>query len=151
MNHAMTKTFWGTRNILILVLAFGVPILLVLGAVHGLLSPREWAFGMIAWVAMLLLLGSAQKRAAAKKEATQGGEQSSAVDDDARKRRIRDIRKWKLWIGTLIVLLAIGIADGVAHRAWLPTLAGVGISLMLMYVATRQIRQLRKKLDSTRR
>lgn len=150
MNNAMTKTFWGTRNILILVLAFGVPILLVLGSVHGLLSPREWAFGMIAWVAMLLLLASAQKRAAAKKEPMLGEEQSSAVDDNARKRVLRDIRKWKLWIGILMVLLAIGIADGIAHRAWLPTLAGVAISLMLMYVAIRKITQRRKKLDSTR-
>ncbi|MGH9440264.1 MAG: hypothetical protein ACRD22_20945 [Terriglobia bacterium] len=149
MNEAITKTFWSTRNILILVAAFGVPILLVLGAVHGLLSPREWAFGMIAWVAMLLLMASAQKKASAKKGPTPGEEQSS-VNDNARKRMLRDVRKWKLWIGILIVLLAVGIADGIAHRAWLPTLAGVGISLMLMYIAMREIRQRRKKLNSTR-
>jgi hypothetical protein len=149
MNEAMTKTFWGTRNILLLVAAFGVSVLLALGAVHGLLSPREWAFGMIAWVTMLLLLAGVQKRAAAKKGPTLGEERSS-VNDNARKRMLRDVRKWKLWISILTVLLAIGIADGIAHRVWLPTLAGLGISLMLIYVAMRKISERRKKLDSPR-
>jgi hypothetical protein len=145
MSDATTKTFWGTRNILILVVIFGVPILLGLGAGYGVLSPREWAFGMIAWVAMLLLLASARKRAA-KKKPTAGVEQGSAIDDAGRKRMLRDIRKRKVWIAVLIVLLPIGIANGVAHRAWLPTLTGVGISLTLMYVAIREIRQRRKRL-----
>lgn len=149
MNDAMTKTFWHTRNIVIFLVAIGVPVLLVLGAVYSLLSPREWAFGMIAWVAMLLLLASARKRAA-KKMLISGVEQNSVVDDDARKRTLRDIRKRKVWIGVLIVLLPIGIAEGMVHRAWLPTLAGVGISLTLMYVAIREIRQRRKSLDFTR-
>jgi len=149
MNDARTTTFWGARNVLILAVAFGVPILVALGAVYGLLSPREWAFGMIAWVAMLLLLASARKRTT-KKKLMLGVEQGSAVDDDVRKRMLRDIRKWRAWIGVLIVLLPIGIADGIAHRAWLPTLAGVGISLTLMYVAMREIRQRRKRLGFTR-
>jgi hypothetical protein len=104
---------------------------------------------MIAWVTMLLLLAGVQKRAAAKKGPTLG-EERSPVNDNARKRMLRDVRKWKLWVGILTVLLAIGIADGIAHRAWLPTLAGVGISLMLIYVAMRKISERRKELDSPR-
>lgn len=147
--HAAAKNWTRDRRPLIFALAVGVPILLVLGAVYGLLSPHEWAFGMIAWVAMLLLLASAQKRVA-KKKLLFGVEQRPAVDDDSRKRMLRDIRKWKVWIGVLIVLLPVGIADGIVHRAWLSTLSGVGISLTLMYIAIREIRWRRKRLGLTR-
>ena len=149
MNEAMTKTFWGTRNILTLVVIFGVPILLGLGAGYGVLSPREWAFGMIGWVAMLLLMASGRKRAA-KKDLVSGAEQRPAVDDAGRKRLLREIRKWKVWIAVLIVLLPIGVADGIAHRAWLPTLTGAGISLALIYLAIRKIGQQRERLGFTR-
>jgi hypothetical protein len=149
MNDANTNTLWGIRNILIFVAAVGFPFLLALGAVYGLLSSRAWAFGMIAWVAMLLILASARKRAA-KKGLVLGYEQRSTVDDVARQRMLRDIRKWKVWIGVLIVLLPIGIADCIAHRAWLPMLAGVGISLTLMYVAICKIRHRRKWLGFSR-
>ena len=145
MNDAAPKTFWGTRNILILVVIFGVPILLGLGAGYGVLSPREWAFGMIGWFATLLLLASARKRAAQKKP-TSGVEQGSAVDDDARRRMLREIRERKIWIGVLVIVLPIGIVNGITHQAWLATLGGTGISLMFMYVAMREIRQRRKKL-----
>jgi divalent metal cation (Fe/Co/Zn/Cd) transporter len=144
INDLMTNTFRSPRNILILTLVVGVPILLVVRAVHDLLSPRQWAFGMIAWVAMLLLLASTRKWAAKKKRELE--EQRPLADDEAHKRMLVDIRKWKVWIGVLIVLLPIGTADGIAHRAWLPTLAGVGISLTLIYVAIREIKQRRKLL-----
>ena len=145
MNDAHTKTLWGTRNILIFVAAVGFPFLLALGAVYGLLSSRAWAFGMIAWVGILLILATVRKRAA-KRKLVLDDEQRSAVDDAARKRMLRDIRKWKVWVGVLIALLPIGIVDCIAHRAWLPMLSGLGVSLALMYVAIRQIRQRRRRL-----
>lgn len=66
---------------------------------------------------------------------------SPVVDDDTRDRILRDIRKWKVWIG-VFVLLPIGVANGAAHRAWLPTLPGVGISLLIVYVARREIKRI---------
>jgi hypothetical protein len=128
---------------------FGVPILLGLGAGYSVLSPREWAFGMIGWVVMLLLLASARKKAT-KKNLALGPEQKPVIDDASRKRLLREIWKWKVWIAILIVLLPIGIANGIAHRAWLPTLTGAGISLALMYIAIRKIEQRRTRLNLTR-
>jgi hypothetical protein len=55
-----------------------------------------------------------------------------------------------VWIGVLAVCLPIGIVNGVAHRAWLPTLIGVGMNLLLMYAAMLEIRR-RTLLDSPRR
>jgi hypothetical protein len=42
----------------VLALAFilGVAVLLLLGFISNILSARQWAFGMIAWFAALLLL-----------------------------------------------------------------------------------------------
>jgi hypothetical protein len=104
---------------------------------------------MIAWVATLLLWTGARKWAM-KKSIASSEEPGPAVDDDARDRILRDIRKRKVWIGVLMVLLPIGIANGVIHRAWLPTLAGVGISLLIVYVAIHEIKHQRKRLNLTR-
>jgi hypothetical protein len=127
----------------------GIPTLLFLGAVYGFLSAREWAIGMIAWVATLLFWAGARKRTA-KNHLASCAEPGPVVDDDSRDRILRDIRKRKVWIRVLVVLLPVGIAIGAAHRAWLPTLAGVGISLSIVYVALREIEHLREQLNLIR-
>lgn len=146
MSGAVTKAFWSTRNILLLSVAFGVPILLFFGGVYALLSPREWAFGMIAWITMLIILVSVL-RAATRKVPSLGEEQKPPISDAARRSICRDIWKRKVWIGVLVILLPVGIADGIVHRAWLPTLVGIGISLTLMYIFVRQIKQQKEWLN----
>jgi len=149
LSSTMLKPYWRERNILIFLAVVSFPLLLALAAVYGLLSSRGWALGMIAWFAILLTLAAIRKMASTKDPAL-SDQQPSPPDYAARKRISRDIRKWKSWIGVLAVILAIGIADGIEHHAWLPTLAGAGMNVTLMYIAVREIRQRRKKLDCTR-
>ena len=132
-----------------LIAIFGPSALLLLGFVYGILSPREWAFGMLVWFAALLLLAIVRKQMA-RKTLSSNAEPVVVLDDSARRRILRGIWRNKVWIGVLAVCLPIGIVNGVAHRAWLPTLAGVGINLLLIYVAIREIRRRRTLLDSPR-
>ena len=46
----------------------------------------------------------------------------------------------------IALVLVVGIATGVAHRAWMPTLGGLAINLSLMYMAIQEIRRRRKQL-----
>ncbi|HXN99747.1 MAG TPA: hypothetical protein VN881_11785 [Candidatus Acidoferrales bacterium] len=132
-----------------LIAIFGPSALLLLGFVYGILSPREWAFGMLVWFAALLLLAIVRKQMA-RKTVSSSAEPVVVLDDSARRGILRGIWRNKVWIGVLAVCLPIGIVNGVAHRAWLPTLAGVGINLLLIYVAIREIRRRRTLLDSPR-
>jgi hypothetical protein len=132
-----------------LVVIFGVPAILCLGLAYGSLSPREWAIGFIAWFATLLLWAIIGKLVA-KKTLASSAEPAIALDDDAHKRILREIWLCKAWIGILAVLLPVGIANGVVHRAWLPTVTGVGMSLLWMYVTAQAIRRRRGQLNLTR-
>jgi hypothetical protein len=132
-----------------LIAIFGPWALLFLGFVYGILSPREWAFGMLVWFAALLLLAIVRKRTTWK-TLSSSAEPAVVLDAHARRRILRRIWMNKVWIGVLAVCLPIGIVNGVAHRAWLPTLAGVGMNLLLMYVAIWDIRRRRTLLDSPR-
>jgi cbb3-type cytochrome oxidase subunit 3 len=124
---------------------FVVPALLTLGPSYDILSGREWAIGLIAcFIVLILLTAIMQKRAAKKKVAS---ESEIPINDATRKRILRRIWISKVWIGLLVVSLPFGIVNGVAHRAWLPTLVGVGISLLLMYIAMQEIRHRRKRLN----
>src|ERR1700722_4269122 len=133
-----------------LIAIVGTMALLFLGVVYGVLSPREWAFGMLAWFAAILLLAIVRKRMA-RKNLSPSAEPAIVLDDRARRRILGGIWRKKVWIGLLAVSLPIGIANGVAHRAWLPTLVGVGMNLLLMYAAMLEIRRRRTLLDSPRR
>jgi hypothetical protein len=77
-------------------------------------------------------------------------ESAIALDDDTRRRILRGIWIRKVWIGVLALLLPFGIANGVAQRAWFPTLAGVGMDLLWMYVTAHEIRRLRERINLTR-
>jgi hypothetical protein len=127
-----------------LVVILGIPALLFFGFVYAILSPREWAIGLIAWFASLLIWTMVSKLAT-KNTLAPSAETAIALDDRARKRILRRIWIGRLWISLLIVSLPFGIANGVSHRAWLPTLVGVGIDVLLMYVAIREIRQLQHR------
>ena len=114
--------------------------LLFLGFVYGILSPGQWAFGMLVWFAALLLLAIVRKRTA-RKTLLSSAEPAIVLDDRARRRILRGIWMNKVWISVLAVCLPIGVVNGVAHRAWLPTLAGMGMNLLLMHVAIWEIRR----------
>jgi membrane associated rhomboid family serine protease len=132
-----------------LVVILGVPALICLGLAYDTLSPREWAVGILAWVAALLLWTIVRKLAA-KKTLASSAELAIALDDDTRRRILREIWLRKAWIGILAALLPFGIANGVGHRAWLPTLAGVGVSLLWVYVTAQEIRRRRERINLTR-
>jgi hypothetical protein len=132
-----------------LLVVIGVPVLLCLGLAYGTLSPREWAVGLLGWFAALLLWLTVVKLTAKKALASNSGP-ATALDERTRKRILRRIWISKVWVGLLAVLLPIGIANGLAHRAWLPTIVGVGISLLWMYVEIQEIRRRRKQFNLSR-
>jgi len=127
----------------------GAPTLLFLGLVYNILSPREWAIGLFASWAVVLLWAFVRKMTQ-KKNLTSSGEPAPALDERARKRIARGIWFKKVWIVLLAVSLPVGIAGGVAQRAWLPTLVGVGINLLWTYVTIVEIRRRRERLGLSR-
>jgi hypothetical protein len=133
-----------------LVMIFVIPALLTLGLGYGILSDRGWAIGLMACFATALLLVAIMQKQVAKKNLAATSEPAIALDDRTRKRISRGIWISKVWISLLAVSLPFGIANGIAHCAWLPTLVGVGINLSMMYVAILEIRQRRKRLNGIR-
>jgi hypothetical protein len=77
-------------------------------------------------------------------------EPTIALDDDTRRRFVRGIWIRKVWIGVLAVLLPLGIANGVTQHAYFPTLVGVGMNLLWMYLTAKQINRLRERINLTR-
>jgi uncharacterized membrane protein YfcA len=132
-----------------LIAIFGTMAMLFLGFLYGILSPREWAFGMLACFAGLLLLAIVRKQMT-RNNLLSNAEPAIALDDRARRRIHRRIWMNKVWIGVLAVCLPVGIGNGISHRAWVPTLVGVGMNLLLMYVAIWEIRRRRTLLNSPR-
>ena len=132
-----------------LVVILGVPVLLCLGLAYDFLSPREWAIGLLAWFA-ILLLWTIVRKVAPNKTLGSNAEAAMALDDDSRRRILREIWVRKAWIVILAILLPVGIANGVAHRAWIPTISGVAIASLWIYVSAQQIRQRRERISSTR-
>lgn len=98
-----------------------------------------WFAGGLIWAAVEQFL--------ARKNAASTYDPIVPLDDRTRRRILRRIRTYKIWVGVLVVCLPIGIANGVAQRAWLPTIGGVGISLFLMFGTLQMIRRLKKRLD----
>ena len=127
----------------------GFPVGLFVAAAHQAISPRELGIGMVSWFAALLVFAAFRKRAADKGTVVPRPDTPTLLDRDARRRVQRQILVRKIWIGVLVVLLPIGIANGIAHRAWLPMLGGVGISLLWIYVTIGEIRRRRKRLGDS--
>jgi hypothetical protein len=132
-----------------LVVIFGPVALLWIGANYGILSDREWAIGGLAWAATLPVLMAIVRKWVAKNNVASGSVFGITVDD-SRGRILRGIWLTKVWIGVLALLLPFGVANGVAHRAWLPTLGGTGISLSLMYLAIREIKRREERINLSR-
>jgi hypothetical protein len=129
-----------------LMVIIGVPTLLCVGLAYDTLTPREWAIGFLVWFATLLLWAALGKLVA-KKTLASRAEPLVALDDATRRRILRKIWVRKAWIVILAVLLPIGTANGILNHAWLPTLAGIGMNLLWMYVARENIRRLQKSLN----
>ena len=132
-----------------LAVIIGAPLLLCLGLGYDILSPRGWAIGILAWFAALLSWTIVGKLAG-KGTVASTGVPGTEFNDDDRRRISRGIWVRKIWICILAMALPIGIANGIAHRAWLPTLSGVGINLILIYAAIQDIGRRRRRLDCTR-
>jgi len=133
-----------------LLVIFGPIALLWIAVSCGILSDRDWAIGGLAWAAMLPVSVTIVRKWVTKNNIPSSPEPALALDEDTRRRILREIRVRKVWIGTLALLLPIGIANGVAHRAWLPTLGGIAISLSLMYFAAHEIRRRRQRMNLAR-
>jgi hypothetical protein len=142
-----------SKNMFLKTVAFvvilGVPALVCLGLAYNILSPRGWAIGIIIWFCGIFLWAIAVKLLA-KKTLTSEAEPTIALNDETRSRILREIRVRKAWIGILAVLIPIGIANGVAHRVWFPTLVGVGISLTWIYVTAQEIRRRQDRINLAR-
>ena len=141
------------RNVYLIVLALvvflGVPTFLLLGFVYGTLSPRGWAIGLVVWVATGGLWTVVAK-GLTKKTLAPSPNPASALDDNARKRVMREIWLGKAWIGILVVLFPFGIANGIAHRAWISTIVGGAISLLWMYVTAQKISRSQQRINVIR-
>lgn len=132
-------------KVLAYALILGVPALLFLGTIYDILSPREWAFGMIAWFAVLMLRATARQRAAQKNPASNVAHEIP-IDDRSRKRLLWRIRTRKIWIGVLVVCLPFGIANGIAQHFYWELPVFIAINLSLIYASTVDISRLKKRL-----
>jgi hypothetical protein len=123
---------------------FGPVVLLWLAAVYTVLSPRQVAVGMITCFLALLVIGILVRLVG--KRTSRNAQPGGTLDEQGRRRVLRGIWINKMWLILLAVSLPFGTGIGVANRAWLLTVGGVGINLFLMYAAVKQIRQQRKRL-----
>ena len=137
-------------KVIAMVAICGALALLFVGAVYEILTPREWAVGMSIWFAAILLFAATRRRPATRTASSNTGA-AAILDDRTRRRTLRRIWINKVWVGVLALCLPIGIADGAVHHAWLPTITGVTMNVLLMYVAIRDLRQRRARLDSPRK
>ena len=137
------------RMTVAIALIIGAPLGLFSGAVYQLISPRELGIGMLAWFATLFLWAAATKLR--EKNSASSVTPGPIIDDRIRRRILRRILLGKVWIGALAVSLPLGIANGIIHRAWLPTVAGVAINLILTYATIYEIRRWRRRLDGSLR
>lgn len=137
-------------NVLAIALITGVPVSLFLGGVYKVLSPRDCAFGMLAWFVMLFLWALARKLQA-KNDRASGKGLEAPLDEVTRKRFLRSIRLEKIWIGALAVCLPIGIVIGIAQHFYWQLPIAVGINLSLMYVARGRIKLLKTRLNASDR
>jgi hypothetical protein len=133
-------------KVLAFALIIGVPTLLFVGCVYGILSDREWAFGVLGWFAIVLLWALVRKLVARTDRASVS-ERGTPVDEGTRKHLLRSIRLEKIWIGALAVCLPIGIVDGIAQHFYWQLLIGIGINLSLMYVAREHIKRLKSRVN----
>lgn len=144
----MAKKGIFSRTVALTVL-FGPMVLLFLAAFYNALSLREWAIGMLVWIAVIFVFAIVRKLSTRKTLASTVAP-IVEIDESARRRTFRRIWLNKITIGLLVILIPWGIANGVTHRAWLPTLVGVAIDLLLIYIAAEEIRRWRRILDSPR-
>jgi hypothetical protein len=131
------------KLLLLQVCLLGALFLAIMAFSRGLFSPRELGIAMvILFIAYFISLGLISK-----KIAKQSAESAIALDDDTRRRILREIWMMKAWIGLLAVSLPIGIVNGVANRAWLPTSVGVAMNVLLTYALLQAIKRWRKRLN----
>ena len=127
----------------------GTAASLAVSAVYEILTPRELGIGMLAWFAAILLFAATRRWLATRTGLSYTGTGSFVrLDDRTRRHMLRRIWMNKVWVGLLALCLPVGIAEGTAHHAWLPTIAGVTMNLLLMYSAIRDLRTRRALLDS---
>ena len=138
----------GYLKVFALVVIFGPFVLLFLAVSHGLLSDRQWAIGGVAWAVLLPFVILALRKWLASRRAT-ANEESTRPDDETRRRMLWVIWLNRGWVALLAVSLLFGVGTGIVHRAWLPTLFGVTVNLLLMYAAIQGIKR-RKRLMNLR-
>ncbi len=141
----VTKTI-AINTVIGLILSLGILGLLNLGLRRGVLSSREVAVGMVLWTIGICAIEVFLGRRLAENYRISQGKLEATLYDVTQKPQLRRIRIRKVWIGILAALLPIGIANGILYRAWLPTLVGAVMNLLMIYVAREDIRRLQKSL-----
>jgi len=138
----------GALNTLaLLAFCFGALSLLLFGATRGILSPREFGIGLLAFLVGFPVLVWYLAKRRTKKYRLSCTDSPPAIDDKARRRITSRILRNKIWIGVLAVCLPVGVAMGITERAWLPTVAGVAINQFLIYASILEIKRLRRVLN----
>lgn len=128
------------------VVILGIPLSLFAAVVYQSISPREYITGMLVWFVALIGL-SVAGTLTAKRRASEATQPVIPPNENTRRRIQRGIRRRKVWIVFLAIVLPLGTADGIAHRAWIPTSIGVAINLMMIYVLAQDIGERRRQID----
>jgi hypothetical protein len=132
----------GLQLTALFIVLFG-PILLLLGVHDHVISQREFGIGLLSYFFGVMLLAALVKLLE-RKRSPSDAQGAMSFDDKTRGWLERWIWLLKAWIGILVISLPLEIANGIAHHALLPTSVGVGINLLMMYVATKEIRRMQK-------
>jgi hypothetical protein len=131
-----------TRGIIALAVVC-VTVLLSLGFIFQIVPPRVGARVILLWFVIVILL-LARLQSLDRKRAVSDAKPAIYLDD----KTVRWSESWilllKAWIGILAVSLPLGIANGIVQHQLLATFIGVGINLLMMYVAAREIRRMQK-------
>lgn len=130
-----------------LVVTFVTPVLLFAMTAHEVLTIRECAIGMLAWFVASNALAVMIRREIKLARIAKGPQPEVPLDERTRKRILRRIRGYKIWVGLLLFSLPFGVAEGIKEHFGIALLGPVAINQALMWISIREIRRLRRLLD----
>lgn len=120
--------------------------LLVVAALHGVISERQLMAGVVAWWIALLIVAGVRKLHG-KEESRSVVRARPPVDERGRRRILRSLWLTKLWVALLLAALPVAFVVGYRSHAWLPILVGVGMNLLFIYVALQEIKRRKRQLE----
>ena len=119
------------------------PFLLLLGRHEHVISDRGLGIGLLSYFGVVMLLAALVKFLERNRPASDA-QRAMSFDDETRRWLERWIWLLKAWIVILMICLPLGISNGIVQHLLMPTFIGVGINLLMMYVAAKEIRRMQK-------